>query len=165
MLRTPLFYTERNIVMHNEKEKRKSADPVPESEVLRAAKEGMPRVKNSSIANDAKAQNINNRERGVQYGIDTTENMTNHNTRAEKGSFSSDPSEMRKAPGYNGSVPGVNTPEIRLPGAEMKQDVSVPAFNPPVPNRAWTAMRMGKDIDELTEEEKRDLYLGRDGDI
>ena len=148
--------------MHNEKGKKKSKDPVPESEVLRAAAEGMPRVKNSTVANDANAQNINNRERGVQYGIDTTENMTNHNTRVGRGSFSADPSEMRKAPGYNGSVPGVNTPEIRLPGAEMKGDVSVPAFNPPVPNRAWTAMRMGKDITELSEEEKRDLYVGRD---
>ena len=45
----------------------------------------------------------------------------------------------------------MNTPNIELP-----------AFNPPVPNRAWTEMRRGKDIDELTEEEKRDLYVGRD---
>ena len=49
------------------------------------------------------------------------------------------------------AIPGINTPGI-----------SLPAYNPPVPNRAWTAMRMGKDIDELTEEEKADLYLGRD---
>ena len=121
----------------------------------------MPPVKNSTIANDAIAQNINNRERGVQYGFDTTENMTNKNTNKKDG-FASDPSEMRKAPGYNGSVPGVNTPEIRLPGAEMKQDVSIPAFNPPVPNRAWTAMKKGMDIEQLSEEEKRDLYVGRD---
>ena len=54
--------------------------------------------------------------------------------------------------GYkNNSIPGINTPEI-----------SLPAFNPPVPNRAWTAMRAGLDIDELSEEEKRELYLGRD---
>ena len=35
------------------------------------------------------------------------------------------------------STPGINTPDIELP-----------AFNPPVPNRAWTAMReeLGKDI-------------------
>ena len=46
---------------------------------------------------------------------------------------------------------GINTPGIDLP-----------AFNPPVPNRAWTAMRQGLDIDELTEEERRELYLGRD---
>ena len=52
----------------------------------------------------------------------------------------------------NGSTPGINTPEI-----------SLPAYNPPVPNRAWTAMRNGKDIDELTEEEKRMLYYGKDG--
>ena len=51
-----------------------------------------------------------------------------------------------------GAISGINTPGIDLP-----------AFNPPVPNRAWTAMRQGKDLDELTEEEKRDLYYGRDG--
>jgi len=53
--------------------------------------------------------------------------------------------------GYKGQVPGINTPGIELP-----------AFNPPIPNRAWTAMRAGLDIDELTEEERRDLYLGDD---
>ncbi|MBQ8302323.1 MAG: hypothetical protein IJX97_02095 [Clostridia bacterium] len=51
-----------------------------------------------------------------------------------------------------GAFSGINTPDIELP-----------AFNPPVPNRAWTAMRAGLDIDQLSEEEKRDLYLGRDG--
>ncbi len=50
-----------------------------------------------------------------------------------------------------GAVSGINTPGIELP-----------AYNPPVPNRAWTAMRNGMDIDELTEEERRNLYLGRD---
>lgn len=35
--------------------------------------------------------------------------------------------------------------------------------DPPVPNRAWTEMRLGRDIDDLTEQERRDLYLGRDG--
>lgn len=53
--------------------------------------------------------------------------------------------------GYKDAIPGINTPGIELP-----------AFNPPVPNRAWTAMRAGQDIDELTEEEKRDLYYGSD---
>ena len=52
----------------------------------------------------------------------------------------------------NNSTPGINSPEI-----------SPPRFNPPVPNRAWTAMKMGRDIDELTEEEKRELYYGKDG--
>lgn len=35
------------------------------------------------------------------------------------------------------STPGINNPEIELP-----------AFNPPVPNRAWTAMReeLGRDV-------------------
>ncbi len=58
----------------------------------------------------------------------------------------------RYAPEHTTSdIPGINTPGIELP-----------AFNPPVPNRAWTAMRMGKDIDELDEDEKRELYLGHD---
>lgn len=50
-----------------------------------------------------------------------------------------------------GAISGINTPGIDLP-----------AFNPPVPNRAWTAMSKGLDIDELSEEEKRELYMGRD---
>ena len=45
------------------------------------------------------------------------------------------------------SVPGINNPEIGLP-----------AFNPPVPNRAWTAMRKGLDIDELDEVERDGMY-------
>ena len=50
-----------------------------------------------------------------------------------------------------GATSGINTPGIELP-----------VFNPPVPNRAWTAMRMGKDITELTDEEKREMYYGKD---
>ena len=53
--------------------------------------------------------------------------------------------------GQTNSVPGINTPEI-----------SLPAFNPPIPNRAWTAMRAGKDLDELSDEEKKMLYYGKD---
>lgn len=56
-----------------------------------------------------------------------------------------------RSSGGKNSIPGINTPGVELP-----------AFNPPVPNRAWTALRNGLDIDELTQEEKRDLYLGRD---
>ena len=56
-----------------------------------------------------------------------------------------------RVPHNDNAVPGINTPGIELP-----------AFNPPVPNRAWTAMREGKDIDELSPEEKNALYLGRD---
>lgn len=48
-----------------------------------------------------------------------------------------------------GAINGINTPGIELP-----------AFNPPVPNRAWTAMK--KDIEGLSEGEKRELYLGKD---
>ena len=46
---------------------------------------------------------------------------------------------------------GVNSPSL-----------SPLELDPPVPNRAWTAMKMGKDIDALTEEEKRMLYYGKD---
>ena len=46
-----------------------------------------------------------------------------------------------------GAVSGINTPGIELP-----------AYNPPVPNRAWTAMKNGLDIDSLSEEEKREMY-------
>jgi len=46
--------------------------------------------------------------------------------------------------GYKDAIPGINTPGIELP-----------AFNPPVPNRAWTAMRKGILEDELSEEEER----------
>ena len=45
------------------------------------------------------------------------------------------------------AIPGINTPGIELP-----------AFNPPVPNRAWTAMRKGLDIDELDEVERDGMY-------
>ena len=79
------------------------------------------------------------------------EKKTIVNEKLGKGRYNGDPSEMRKAPGYTGAVPGVNTPNIQLP-----------ASDPPVPNRAWTAMKIGMDIDELSEEEKRELYLGRD---
>ena len=83
------------------------------------------------------------------------------------------------------AIPGVNTPGIRGVGYTGGTLVSgidriainnagvneigfnpsglaLPAFNPPVPNRAWTAMRAGVDIDELSEEEKRELYYGHD---
>ena len=71
------------------------------------------------------------------------------------------------------AIPGINTPGVQLASSlnmrleENKQGIRnpktvPPAFNPPVPNRAWTAMRQGLDIDELSEEEKRELYLGRD---
>ncbi len=53
------------------------------------------------------------------------------------------------------AVPGVNTPGINVPVIE-------PEIFPPPPNRAWTAMSKGLDIDDLSEEEKADLYMGRD---
>ena len=53
--------------------------------------------------------------------------------------------EEKSAPGYQNLLPGVPV-----------------VGDPPVPNRAWTEMRLGRDIDELSEEEKADLYLGPD---
>ena len=50
-----------------------------------------------------------------------------------------------------GGKAGINSPRI-----------APPAFNPPVPNRAWTSLIAGKDIDELSADEKRDLYVGPD---
>ena len=75
--------------------------------------------------------------------------MKNKNTKEEN---------LKTPPNYRNdnspnSTPGINSPDIALP-----------AFNPPVPNRAWTAMRQGLDIEELSEEEKRDLYVGRDNE-
>ena len=57
----------------------------------------------------------------------------------------------RYGPHPENAVPGINNPGIALP-----------AFNPPVPNRAWTAMRQGKDIEELSPEERAEMYYGRD---
>ena len=58
---------------------------------------------------------------------------------------------LGRVPHNDNAVPGINTPGIELP-----------AFNPPVPNRAWTAMKNGVDIDQLTDEERNMLYYGRD---
>ena len=52
------------------------------------------------------------------------------------------------------SVPGINTPGIELP-----------AINPPVPNRAWTAMKKEIEGDGLTEKERRDIIYGEDEDF
>ncbi len=71
------------------------------------------------------------------------------NNNKTQGDFSGDPSKMRKAPGYENAVPGVNTPNIELP-----------AYNPPVPNRAWTEMK--NSIEALSPEERRDLLMGRE---
>ena len=71
------------------------------------------------------------------------------NTTSDKKHY--DTNKTKGAPTYDSAVPGVNTPEIELP-----------AYNPPVPNRAWTAMRNGVDIEALSPEERRSLYLGRD---
>ena len=62
------------------------------------------------------------------------------------------------------------TPEKRkkpieeFPGAVPATDVpKTPEIpDPPVPNRAWTEMKLGRDVDELTPEERSDLYIGRD---
>ena len=72
-----------------------------------------------------------------------------------KGKMTTDNTEKKNVRNYRKDAPGA-TSGINSPGIEL------PAFNPPVPNRAWTEMRSGADIDELTEQERRNLYLGRD---
>ena len=47
--------------------------------------------------------------------------------------------------------PGRNQRGINNP------DIALPAFNPPVPNRAWTARRMGMDIDDLSESDIEEM--------
>ena len=65
--------------------------------------------------------------------------------------------EYRKD-GASSSVPGINTPGIELP-----------AYNPPVPNRAWTAMRKGgcegSDCKSEKSEGQSVSGINRDGDI
>ena len=58
----------------------------------------------------------------------------------------------------NKQAPGKNSREKA--GTKLPPIVTPPI--PPVPNRAWTEMRLGRDIDDLSEMERRELYLGRD---
>lgn len=48
----------------------------------------------------------------------------------------------------------------RIPETAIPHTPEVP--DPPVPNRAWTEMKLGRDVDDLTPEERSDLYIGRD---
>ena len=52
----------------------------------------------------------------------------------------------------------------RFPGAAPETVIphtpEIP--DPPVPNRAWTEMKSGRDIEDLTQEERNDLYIGHD---
>ena len=52
------------------------------------------------------------------------------------------PVSKKEAPGYAGRVGGKGDSDtaINTPGIEL------PAFNPPVPNRAWTEMK--KDLEQ-----------------
>ena len=61
----------------------------------------------------------------------------------------------------NGTTPMPSVPPLAFPATEPPS-IQDPIIDPPVPNRAWTEMRLGKDLDALTEAEKRDRYLGRD---
>ncbi len=61
------------------------------------------------------------------------------------------------------------TPSKKKPIEEFPGAAPVPAVppipevpDPPVPNRAWTERKRGRDIDDLTQEERNDLYIGRD---
>lgn len=73
------------------------------------------------------------------------QNKENKNDKKRNGKGES--SETKQFPDYESRVPGVISPDIVLP-----------AINPPVPNRAWTEMK--RNIESLSEQEKRDLYFG-----
>ena len=75
----------------------------------------------------------------------------NNNLKVDGGNRKNPSSEIKNRTENKKEAPGINSPDIALP-----------AFNPPVPNRAWTEMKKGLDIDALSEEEKRELYYGRD---
>ncbi len=60
-----------------------------------------------------------------------------------------------------GNQPAPALPPLAYPLTEPPS-IAEPVIDPPVPNRAWTQMQLGKDIDALTEAEKRDMYIGRD---
>ncbi len=72
--------------------------------------------------------------------------MKNNNKKenSEKMKNIENPPKYRKD-GFYDSVPGINTPGVELP-----------AFNPPVPNRAWTAMCNDMN-EELEENENLDF--------
>lgn len=75
---------------------------------------------------------------------------------------------MKKSKNQGGAKNGVsaeapfNRPETTVfPGTNHvgigNPDIALPAYNPPVPNRAWTEMRAGRDIDDLSYEEIEDM--------
>ena len=72
-------------------------------------------------------------------------NKNKNDNQLPKIPISTDVPEGRDS-GYSDAIPGINTPGIELP-----------AFNPPVPNRAWTAMRSDLQYDEYSEEKDFDL--------
>ena len=93
----------------------------------------------------------NSHIKGLNSEKERTKNMKNEQNKkavTDKNAKNSIKGYRKDAPG---AISGINTPGIELP-----------AYNPPVPNRAWTAMKAGLDIDELSEEERRNLYLGKD---
>ena len=61
-------------------------------------------------------------------------------------------------------TPAKKKPIEEFPG--RKPETAIPRTpeipDPPVPNRAWTEMKLGRDVDDLTQEERNDLYIGRD---
>ena len=66
---------------------------------------------------------------------------------------------LRIDPDADDRAPLPNT--MIVPG-NNQSEIAPLAPNPPVPNRAWTAMKAGYDIEELSEDEKLEMYLGRD---
>ncbi len=56
--------------------------------------------------------------------------------------------------GQTNSVPGINTPEI-------SPEIPPLPYNPPVPNRAWTAMKDKLETRDIIDEEKKMIYYGK----
>ena len=55
----------------------------------------------------------------------------------------------------NEDMPIEEFPTVNLP------HIDTPVGDPPVPNRAFTEMRLAEDIDVLTEAEKAKLYFNK----
>ncbi len=68
--------------------------------------------------------------RNISLPTDKELDMSDKNSKKVEEAKNAYKNEKYREDGSPNSAPGVNTPGIELP-----------AFNPPVPNRAWTEMR------------------------
>ncbi len=66
--------------------------------------------------------------------------MSDKNSKRVEESRKAYQNEKYREDGSPNAIPGINTPGIELP-----------AFNPPVPNRAWTEMRKTMSLDSTVD--------------